>query len=138
MIKNKPITTNSASMTKNILVVDDDESVNAIFDFILQQAGYNTVSVHSGKECLEIIQSKQEIDLVFLDLKMPDMSGIEVFRELIKFRPNQLVIMMTGYLVNEALKEAFELGIYGVIYKPFDVEEVLGIIDKVFNLPTLA
>ena len=44
-----------------------------------------------------------------------------------------LIIMMTGYSVDELLKEAFELGAYGVIYKPFDMEEVLSVIDKVFN-----
>ena len=125
-------------MAKKILVVDDDESVNTIFDFILQQAGYNTLSVRSGKECIDVVASEQEIDLVFLDLKMPDMSGIDVFKELVKHRPNIIVIIMTGYLINEALKEAFELGVYGVIYKPFDVEEVLNIIDKVFNLPAMA
>ncbi len=118
-------------MKKTILVVDDDQAIGAIFDFILQQAGYKTLAATSGKTCLDIIRSEVSVDLVFLDLKMPDMSGLEVFKEIIKCRPELLVIMMTGYMVNDTLKQAFDLGAYGVIYKPFDVEEVLGIIDKI-------
>ncbi len=122
-------------MKKTILVVDDDQAISAIFDFILQQAGYKTLCASSGKACLEIIHSDQPIDLVFLDLKMPDLSGIEVFKEIVEFRPELLVIMMTGYMVNDTLKQAFDMGAYGVIYKPFDVEEVLGIIEKVLVGP---
>ncbi|NBV41402.1 response regulator [bacterium] len=124
-------------MSKTILVVDDDQSINSIFEFILQQAGYNTITTTSGQECIDIIRSGQEIDLVFLDLKMPGISGIDTFKEIQKMRPMLLVIMMTGYSVDELLKEAFEMGAYGVIYKPFDVEEVLSVIEKIFRLPAL-
>lgn len=125
------------SGNKTILVVDDDQSINSIFEFILQQAGYKTLTATSGEECLDFFRNGQQIDLVFLDLKMPGLSGIETFRELQKIIPTQLVIMMTGYSVDDLLKEAFELGAYGVIYKPFDVEEVLSVIEKIFRLPAL-
>jgi two-component system nitrogen regulation response regulator GlnG len=124
-------------MSKTILVVDDDQSINSIFEFILQQAGYHTITTTSGQECIDIIRSGQEVDLVFLDLKMPGLSGIDTFKEIQKVRPMLLVIMMTGYSVDELLREAFELGAYGVIYKPFDVEEVLSVIEKIFRLPAL-
>lgn len=124
-------------MSKTILVVDDDQSINSIFEFILQQAGYKTITTSSGYGCLDIFKSGQPIDLVFLDLKMPGLSGIETYQEIQKIKPAQLVIMMTGYSVDELLKEAFELGAYGVIYKPFDVEEVLSVIEKIFRLPNL-
>ncbi len=124
-------------MNKTILVVDDDQSINSIFEFILQQAGYHTITTTSGAECIDIIKSGQAVDLVFLDLKMPGLSGIDTFKEIQKIRPMMLVIMMTGYSIDELLREAFELGAYGVIYKPFDVEEVLSVIDKIFRLPAL-
>ena len=123
-------------MSKTILVVDDDKSINAIFDFILQQAGYNGITAASGEQCLNILKSDKPIDLIFLDLKMPGLSGIETFKEIQKISPNQLVIMMTGYSVDSLLKDAFEQGAYGVIYKPFDVEEILSIIQKVFQTPS--
>lgn len=125
-------------MTKTILVVDDDQSINSIFEFVLQQAGYYTITTTSGQECIDIIKSDQPVDLVFLDLKMPGISGIDTFKEIQKLRPMLLVIMMTGYSVDELLRDAFELGAYGVIYKPFDVEEVLSVIEKIFRLPALS
>jgi DNA-binding NtrC family response regulator len=120
-------------MNKSILVVDDDQSINSIFEFILQQAGYNAITTNSGEGCLKIANSDQPIDLIFLDLKMPGLSGLETFKELQKIRPNILVIIMTGYSADALLKETFELGAYGIIYKPFDVEEVLSIIEKIFK-----
>jgi len=122
-------------MSKKILVVDDDQSIISIFEFILQQAGYETITATSGEACVQLISDNTELDLVFLDVKMPGMSGIEAFKQIQKIRPMLLVVMMTGYSVDELLKEAFELGAYGVIYKPFDIEEVLSVIEKIFKLP---
>ena len=119
---------------KKILIVDDDQSILSIFEFILQQAGYTIITTTSGTECVNIVRSNGDIDLIFLDLKMPEVSGLEVFRQIQKIRPNLLVVIMTGYTADELLKEAFEMGAYGIIYKPFDVEEVLSIIDKIFKV----
>ena len=121
--------------SRTILVVDDDLSITSIFEFILQQAGYNTITTSSGYECVEVMKSSQPVDIILLDLKMPGLSGIETYREIQKNRPSVLVVLMTGFTVDDFLKEAFELGAYGVIYKPFDVEEVLSIISKITHLP---
>lgn len=122
-------------MNRSILVVDDDISITSIFEFILQQSGYETLIASTGEDSLKIIHSDIPIDLIFLDIKMPKISGIDVFREIQRVRPYVLVVMMTGYAVDELLKEAFELGAYGVIYKPFDVDEILSVIEKIFKLP---
>jgi len=121
-------------MNKKILVVDDDHSVSGIFEFVLKSAGYSVLSAYSGDECLSIIEKEPSIDLVFMDIRMPGKSGVETYKELLVLRPNLVVIIMTGYAVNETLKEAFELGAYGVIYKPFDIEEVLELIRRVFKV----
>ncbi len=125
-------------MAKKILVIDDDQSILSIFEYILQEAGYQTETASDGYEALEKVKQHADIDLVFTDVKMPGLSGIDTFKEIQKIRPRMLVVMMTGYSVDELLKEAFELGAYGVIYKPFDMEEVLSIIEKIFNLPQTA
>ena len=122
-------------MSKKILVVDDDQSILSIFEYILQEAGYVTETASDGYEAIEKIKTLNDIDLMFMDVKMPGLSGIDAFKEIQKINPRLLVVMMTGYSVDELLKEAFELGAYGVIYKPFDMEEVLSIIEKIFNLP---
>ena len=123
-------------MTKKILVVDDDPSIVSIFEFILTDASYEPITANSGEDALEIVRSQSDIDLVFLDVKMPGMSGIDTFREIQRINPMLLVVMMTGYSVDEMLKDAFELGVYGVIYKPFDVEEVISVVDKILKLPS--
>ncbi len=120
-------------MKKTILVVDDDPSITSIFEFILQQAGYNTITASSGDSCLEILRKKKPIDLIFLDVKMDGLSGIETLKEVLKIDATSLVIMMTGYSVDKMLQEALDLGAYGVIYKPFDVEEVLSTLSQIFQ-----
>ena len=121
---------------KTILVTDDDSSILSIFEFVLNQAGYKVIKASSGKECLSVLKSGQKIDLVFLDIKMPHMNGVETFKRIQDISPTVLVIMMTGYAMDQLLKEAYELGAYGIVYKPFDVEEFLSILDAVFNLPS--
>ncbi|MBT5954238.1 response regulator [bacterium] len=122
-------------MSKNILVVDDDESISSIFEFILQQAGFTVITAKTGNDCLSVLSQNEKIDLIFLDVKMPGISGLDTLREILKSNPNMLVIMMTGFSINEVLKTAYEKGAYGIIYKPFDIEEVLNIINKIFEIP---
>jgi CheY-like chemotaxis protein len=65
-----------------------------------------------------------------MDVKMPRMNGIEAFRSIKVINSAIPVIMMTGYSVDQLLKEAFELGAYGCLYKPFEMEEVLAVVEK--------
>ena len=122
-------------MSKKILVIDDDASIISIFEFILKEAGFRPYTATSGDEGLAIYRENTDIDLVFLDVKMPGLSGIDTYKAIKECNDAALIVMMTGYSVDELLKDAFELGAYGVIYKPFDVEEVLSVIDKIFKLP---
>lgn len=120
------------------MVVDDDNSILTIFEFILQQAGYRTVTVSSGEECIKQLAAGIKVDLLFLDLRMNGLSGVETLIEIKKIDPMLLTILMTGYSVDESLMAGFELGAYGVIYKPFNVEEIMSVIDKFFKLPGFA
>ena len=101
-----------------------NKTLTAITDKLLQ-TGHNVV-----------YELEEEIDLIFLDLKMPDISGLKTFRSIHKTWPAIPTIMMTGYAIDKLLEEAFELGAYGIIYKPFDVEEVLSIVNKIFEIHT--
>ena len=89
----------------------------------------------SGEDCLKTVKDNHNIDLVFLDLKMSGISGIDTFKKLQKISPNLLVVMMTGHVDESLLKEVFSLGAYGIVYKPFDVEEILSIIKTIFSVP---
>ncbi len=119
--------------SKTILLVDDDASITSILEFILKQEGFNILIANNAKETMDIINSKAVIDLVFLDVKIPGIEGLELFKEIQKVRNNILIIMMTGYSVDNLLREAFDLGAYGVIYKPFDEDEIFSVIKQIFK-----
>jgi DNA-binding NtrC family response regulator len=125
-------------MSKTVLVIDDDSSISSIFSFILEQAGFKTVSVPNTEDCLSLIKSDKKFEIIFLDIKPTDGSGLKMFKKILQIRPEALVIVMSGYTIGDPLKEAFELGAYGVLYKPFDVEEAMATVDKIFKLPALS
>ncbi|MSR88555.1 MAG: response regulator [Candidatus Margulisbacteria bacterium] len=118
---------------KNILVADNDPSIISIFDFILQQVGYPALTTSSGRRCLDLISQNPQLTLLFLDINLKDISGIELIKQIQKRNPNLLIMLMTGYGVDNILAPAFDLGIYGIIYKPFDIEEVIEILNTLFK-----
>lgn len=104
-----------------ILIVDDDKSVSDFLERFLRQKGYAYVqSASSGEAALEIIKNG-EVELLFLDVMLPGMNGIEVLRKIKEINKNIGVIMITGYPDEEKAKEAIKLGAYDYIIKPFDL-----------------
>ena len=81
---------------QTILVVDDEEAVLRLFQKILKKEKYTVLMANNGKTALEQIERKRP-DLVILDLKMPDMSGIETLRRINRLNVNTEVIIITGY-----------------------------------------
>lgn len=107
-----------------VLVVDDEESVRNLLQRILEGAGYQVTTVASGKEALYKV-SLGETELVLLDVKMPEMSGIEVLSKLTAESPDICAIMVTSVVETETAVEAMKLGAYDYILKPFDRDDVL-------------
>ena len=79
-----------------ILVVDDDEGLAALFEAVLEDAGYPVTTAHSGQEAVQCV-SEREPALILLDIRMPGMDGIDTFREIRRRSPGCPVIFMTGY-----------------------------------------
>ena len=123
---------NAAAGKRSILVVDDEPGMRALFTFMLGAKGYAVDTVADGEEAIESVKARS-YDLVFLDIRMPYMDGVQVFRELCKVRPEIAVIMMTGYAVEEQLAEALREGAKGYIRKPFTVDELLNSIQRVLG-----
>ena len=107
----------------NVLVVDDEESVRNLLQRILNEAGYNVDTAADGQEALYKI-SLGEIHVVLADIKMPNMSGLEVLRKLTADSPDYCVIMVTSTTDLKTAVEALKLGAYDYITKPFDRNEV--------------
>lgn len=106
-----------------ILIVDDDSSIRRSFTSILGDMGLPVIASGTGRRALDIIK-KGDVSLVFLDLRLPDMSGIEVLKEIKDIDESILVIIITGYATVESAVEAIHLGAYDYIKKPFKSDAV--------------
>ena len=112
----------------NILVVDDNKDFADVFCDILKANNYKAESCYGGAQAVELTKGNT-YDIMFLDIRMPDMDGIQTLREIKKLRPKTTVIMMTGYSVDEMVHQALEEKASDIIYKPFEIEKVLSLIE---------
>ncbi|MGB2906743.1 MAG: response regulator [Candidatus Aminicenantaceae bacterium] len=112
-----------------ILAVDDEAIVLDSFRKILVMGGYSIETVEKGQEALGLIQ-KRDYDFVFVDLKMPDMDGIEVTKAVKHLRPDIDVIVITGYASVESAVETMKYGAMDYVQKPFTEDELLDFVDK--------
>jgi len=113
----------------NILVVDDLRNIRLTLGAILEEAGHKIIAVENGYEAIEAAQ-KTHFDIIFMDIKMPGINGVQTFREVKKIDPKAAVIMMTAYSVEDLVKEALEEGAYAIIHKPFDMDRIIAIIEE--------
>jgi len=120
----------------NILVVDDLRSIRLTLGGILEDNGHNVVTVENGYQAIEAAGGTH-FDVIFMDIKMPGIDGVQTYREIKKIDPKSAVVMMTAYSVEDLVKEALEEGAYAIIYKPFDIDRVIAIIEELLQETTL-
>jgi len=120
----------------NILVVDDLRSIRLTLGGILEDKGHNVVTVEDGYQAIEAVK-KNHFDAIFMDIKMPGINGVQTYREVKKIDPRAAVIMMTAYSVEDLVKEALEEGAYTIVYKPFDIDKIISLIDELLCEKTL-
>lgn len=113
----------------NILLVDDNISQCKTMAFILQRKGFKVTIAQDGPQAISLVE-KSPYDIIFMDIKMPIMNGVEAYKRIKKIRPEAKVMMMTAYAVEDLVQEALQEGAYGIIYKPLDIDKVLGVIEK--------
>jgi len=106
-----------------ILVVDDERGMREFLNIMLQKEGYGVTSAGSGKEALEYI-SQKTFDIVITDIRMPDITGIDIIKTVKESTPETIVIMITAYASTETAVEAMKQGAYDYITKPFKIEEI--------------
>jgi DNA-binding NtrC family response regulator len=116
-------------MKPSILIVDDDEVMQQTLSDVLKKKGYEIFSVGAGNGALSIIK-KNIIDLVLLDMRLPDVDGIEVLKRVKELDTEILVIMMTAYSDVQTAVSAMKSGAYHYINKPFELEELKLLIEK--------
>ncbi len=113
----------------SILIVDDNISLCKTMSFVLRRKGHAVVTANNGPVAIEMVKERP-FDIVFMDIKMSPMDGVETYINLEKIRPEAVVIMMTAYAVEDLVQKALREGACGVIYKPMDMEKVLAVIKE--------
>ena len=121
-------------MSKNILIVDDSESIREVVIFTLEKAGYNVISCVDGVDAMKQLDGK-ELDLIITDLHMPNMNGLEFIKEVrntekYKYTP---ILYLTTESQQSKKQEAKDAGATGWIVKPFAPEKLLAAISKILK-----
>jgi PAS domain S-box-containing protein len=106
-----------------ILVVDDDEGTRKSLALLLKRKGFETEQAETGKEALATAEGRA-INLTLLDIKLPDIEGIQLLEPLKKTNPDMAIIMITGFASVESAVKALEAGASGYITKPINLEEL--------------
>jgi DNA-binding response OmpR family regulator len=120
-------------MGLRVLVADDEEDILEVIQDRLEACGFSVIPAVNGIEALKKITA-EKFDCVFLDVKMPEMSGIEVLEEVRKRDTRLPIIIITSSTSREAAIGSLAKGANEFILKPFDWEELKGKIEKVLNV----
>lgn len=119
--------------TKNgpvrILVIDDEAVIRDLLSDALARKGYCVDTAEDGVGGLEKAQTTN-YHVVFTDMRMPGMNGVEVYRKLKVISPEARVVVMTGYGLEEMIQEALSLGAFADVKKPFDIEFIYNLVER--------
>ena len=117
-----------------ILVVDDDLDTLQNLSDILTDMGYEVETASSGSAALEMVRNKA-YDVALLDLKMPGMDGLTLYREVRKLRAGTVAMVVTAYATTETVTEAKEAGLWQVLSKPLDFSRLLPLVEEAVQQP---
>src|ERR1043165_3775440 len=118
----------------SILVVDDEVDTCRNLSDILTDLGYHVEVAHDGLSALAMVRQKP-YDVALLDLKMPGMDGLTLYREIKKERAGTVAIVVSAYASGETTAEALSAGAWQVLSKPVDFRKLLGLVDEALGQP---
>lgn len=116
--------------SKRILVVDDDPLICELFADVLAHQGHAVTTALNGPTALEEIE-KGHFDIIFLDIFMPEMKGVEVFKRIKRIDPQSKVVIITGYPDERLVQEAITEGPLVILRKPVSTEDIEGVLTLV-------
>jgi two-component system, NtrC family, response regulator HydG len=113
----------------DILVVDDDVDMTETLSDILSALGIRVEIAYDGLQALKKVKTKR-FDMVLMDIKMPKMNGIECFKKIKEIRPQTTVMLMTAFAAQDLVAETLMKGVYGIWYKPVEIQKVIELVEK--------
>ena len=122
--------------SKQILVIDDDPGIRQFLEVMLSKEGYKVFCAENGKTAISMI-NKKDFDLLLCDIRLGDISGLDVLRAAKKHSQDTVVIMISAYASAETAVEAMNEGAYDYVPKPFDNEELKQTIKKSLDIKTI-
>ncbi|HAK55433.1 MAG: sigma-54 dependent transcriptional regulator [Vicinamibacterales bacterium] len=118
-----------------VLVVDDEDLIRWSLVERLAQEGYEMVEAATGQAGLDLCH--EGVDLILLDYKLPDIDGLTILKRVRQSHPDALVILLTAYSTIDSAVEAIKLGAYHYLSKPFDIDEVVLLVQKALETTQL-
>jgi DNA-binding NtrC family response regulator len=120
------------SAKPKVLIVDDEERFRNTMCKLLTVEGFEASTAGSGQQALEELRQRH-YDVVILDVRMPEMTGVQALAEMRRTDPEIEVIIMTGYASVDAAKEIMEIGAYDYLLKPYAIRELVEKIDAAYD-----
>ena len=115
-----------------ILIIDDEPNLRRSLGLILQRAGYSVITAANAGEALQLLQTGS-YDLAFLDLKLPDINGIELLPQIKELYPEMPVLILTAHATLDTAIEAVRLGARDYLLKPIDPDNILNRVESVLK-----
>ena len=122
----------SDNQNSSILIIDDDSEIRYSLDRVLSQAGYQIIEAASGEEGIEIVR-KQSPSIIFLDIRMGGMTGIEALQHLRSIDRQVPIILMTAFGTTQTAIEAMKFGAFDYVMKPCDIPDLLEKIEDAYT-----
>ncbi len=117
-------------MSLRVFIIDDDRDHAESIADVLSMRGFDCELAFSGEAGLARFR-ETDFDIVFMDVKLPGMNGVETFFEFRKLKPDVKVMLMTGFSLEQLVAQAVENGALGVLRKPFEIKDLLDVLDQV-------
>lgn len=118
------------------LVVDDEPSLLLTLAANLELAGFEVVDVSDPRVALEAVR-REDFDLVLSDIKMPGMDGVQLYREIRRLDAEIPVVLMTAFALETLVEEAIQEGVYTIVAKPFDLDELIVSLGRAARRPAV-
>jgi len=116
-------------MQRKILIVDDQRGVRRLLEELFKKEGWTVKAVSDGREALSAVDEFQP-NIILMDMKMPNINGLEASKQILAAHPDMSIIMMTAYGEMDVIKNALEAGVKKCVTKPFDIMNLKDIVNK--------